>query len=226
MAASTGAISASRAERSKLDKYERIKRAARGLFRRKGFDATTTSEIAELADVAKGTVFFHAGTKESLLVMFFQEDVGRSIDRAFATVPRGSLLQQVMHVFSMMLAQMERDPELARVFTKEVAFLTDDRHRVDEVMARFFERMTALIGDSQERGEIRPDITPSLLAYNLFALYFAFQLLWLRSGEPSPKSASPSLREILELQLTGLRVPMQKASRQRKSRRKAAAPSR
>src|SRR5712691_3389600 len=76
-----------RAARSKLDKYERIKRAARELFRRKGFHETTTSEIATLADVAKGTVFFHAGTKESLLVMFFQEDVGRSIDHAFATVP-------------------------------------------------------------------------------------------------------------------------------------------
>src|SRR5260221_13200472 len=172
MAASTGAVSLNRSERSKLDKYERIKRAARELFRRKGFHATTTSEIAELADVAKGTVFFHAGTKESLLVMFFQEEVGRSINRAFATVPTAPLLEQAMHVFTVMLEHLERDVELARVFTKEVAFLIDDRHRVDEVMAGYFQQMIVLIERAQELGEIRADISPEVLANNLFALYF------------------------------------------------------
>src|SRR4051812_27014517 len=117
MAATANVVALSRSERSKLDKYERIKRAARELFRRKGFHATTTSEIAELADVAKGTVFFHAGTKESLLVMFFQEEVGRSINRAFATIPKGPLLDQAMHVFTVMLVHLERDLELARIFT-------------------------------------------------------------------------------------------------------------
>jgi AcrR family transcriptional regulator len=205
MAASTGAVSLNRSERSKLDKYERIKRAARELFRRKGFHATTTSEIAELADVAKGTVFFHAGTKESLLVMFFQEEVGRSINRAFATVPKASLLEQAMHVFTVMLEHLERDLELARVFTKEVAFLTDDRHSVDEVMAGFFQQMIALIERAQGLGEVRKDVSPEVLANNLFALYFGFQLLWLRSGEPASQNTRPSLREILELHLIGLR---------------------
>ncbi|MDO8430887.1 MAG: TetR/AcrR family transcriptional regulator [Candidatus Binatus sp.] len=205
MAVNSNVIPLSRSERSKLDKYERIKRAARELFRRKGFHETTTSEIAELADVAKGTVFFHAGTKESLLVMFFQEEVGHSVNRAFATAPKASLLDQAMHVFTVMLEHMERDLELARVFMKEVAFLTDDRHRVDEVTAGFFRKMSELIEQAQEKGEIRKDISPPLLAYNLFALYFAFQLLWLRGGEPSWKSATPSLREILELHLMGLR---------------------
>jgi tetracycline repressor-like protein len=46
-----------RAERNKCDKRNRILRATRELFRRKGFHQTAVSEIAELADVGKGTTF-------------------------------------------------------------------------------------------------------------------------------------------------------------------------
>ena len=72
-----------RAERNKRDKRARLIAAARELFRTKGFEQTTTSEIAERADVGKGTLFFHARSKDELLVMVFQEDMGRTINRAF-----------------------------------------------------------------------------------------------------------------------------------------------
>src|SRR5277367_4078990 len=87
-----------RAERNKRDKRARIVAAARELFRTKGFEQTTTSQIAELADVGKGTLFFHARSKDELLVMVFQEEMGRTIVRAFATVPPAPLLEQAMHV--------------------------------------------------------------------------------------------------------------------------------
>ncbi len=47
-----------RTERNKQDKRERLIRAARTLFSAKGYEATTTGEIAALADVGKGTLFF------------------------------------------------------------------------------------------------------------------------------------------------------------------------
>jgi hypothetical protein len=49
----------SRAECHKQDKRERIPRAARRLFRTKGFERRTTSEIAELPDVGTGRLFSH-----------------------------------------------------------------------------------------------------------------------------------------------------------------------
>ena len=67
LASAAAIVEIGRAERNKRDKRERLIRAARELFKTKGFQATTTSEIAELADVAKGTLFFHAKSKEGLL---------------------------------------------------------------------------------------------------------------------------------------------------------------
>ena len=51
-----------------MTKREAILDAATELFARQGYKGTATSEIAELADVAQGTVFHHFKSKENLLV--------------------------------------------------------------------------------------------------------------------------------------------------------------
>jgi AcrR family transcriptional regulator len=56
-----------RRERKKLETHRRIYRAAMALFTEKGFDATTVDEIAQRADVAKGTVFNYFPHKATFL---------------------------------------------------------------------------------------------------------------------------------------------------------------
>jgi AcrR family transcriptional regulator len=56
-----------RRERKKIETHRRIYRAAMDLFTEKGFHATTVDEIAERADVAKGTVFNYFPLKTSFL---------------------------------------------------------------------------------------------------------------------------------------------------------------
>jgi AcrR family transcriptional regulator len=198
---STAVVELNRAERGKREKRERIIRAARELFLSKGFHATTTSEIAELADVAKGTLFFHAKSKESLLVMMFQEELGISIDRAFSKVPSSPLIDQLMHVFSTMLEENQRNIGLARIFAKELAFVHRENKGIDSVMTTMFGKLDVLIDAAKARGELPADIESDLLAHNLFALYFTFMLRWLGSGEETPDARRPTLRQILSLHL-------------------------
>jgi len=193
-----------RAERNKRDKRARIVAAARDLFRTQGFEQTTTSEIAELADVGKGTLFFHARSKDELLVMVFQEEMGRTIVRAFATVPPAPLLEQAMHVFDAMFKQDQRELELARIFVRELAFVKGDHHGIDAVTEAFFTRMSVLIERAQDRGEIKAAVDPALLAYNLFALHYSFVVVWLGTGLRVPDPAKPTMREMIEMQLLGL----------------------
>lgn len=57
----------SRRSRKKQDTRNRLIAAADALFARQGYDATTTLDIAEAADVAQRTLFRHFPTKEALL---------------------------------------------------------------------------------------------------------------------------------------------------------------
>jgi AcrR family transcriptional regulator len=205
----------SRAERNKRDKRERIMRAARELFRKHGFERTTISEIAERADVGKGTLFLYAGSKEELLVMFFREDVGRSIDRGFNSVPQAPLVDQVMHVFGVMLDQNRRNLDLGRTFVKEVPFVGGDRHVIGEVMSGFYGRMSMLIEQAQARGEVPREIAPRALAHNLLALYFFMLLGWLGGSVRAQPEAA--LREMVELQFFGFGKTPGPARRSRKA---------
>jgi len=63
-----------------MTKREAILNAATELFARKGYKSTATSEIAERADVAQGTVFHHFKSKENLLIDICDELVMSFID--------------------------------------------------------------------------------------------------------------------------------------------------
>ena len=65
--------SLSRREQNKREKRGRIIAASRALFAHKGFDATTTQEIAEAAQIGIGTLFLYAKTKEDLLIQVFHD---------------------------------------------------------------------------------------------------------------------------------------------------------
>ena len=51
----------------------RILQAARRLFRTRGFDATTTRDLASAADIATGTLFNYFPTKEAIVMTFVAE---------------------------------------------------------------------------------------------------------------------------------------------------------
>jgi len=195
----------SRVERKKRDTLERIKRAARALFARKGFEATTTREIATAADVGIGTVFLHAASKQDLLVMIFREEAGRAVDAALDNQAEGPLIDALLGIFDALIGHHERNIELARVFVRELPFVDDARHGRAAFMSDLFRRMAALIERAQERGELRPGIPSLRLAKNLFALYFAILLEWLGAAAITPGERDRALRSALELHLSGLR---------------------
>jgi AcrR family transcriptional regulator len=195
-----------RRERNKLDKLARIKRAARTLFAEKGFEATTTREIAESADVGAGTLFLYFKTKEEILVLLFREEMGHTLDAAFATLrEKQSLLEQLLHIFNAVIAYHEQSVELARIFVKELQFVKGRlRQEANAFLSDWYERVAELIERAQQRGELRPDVPPLPLARNCFALYL-FQLKQWLSGDLSREKLADRLRLTLELQLCGLR---------------------
>lgn len=65
----------SRRERKKLNQQYAVIRAALDLFREKGYDDTTVSEIAELADISYTTFFNYFPSKDSLLAAIQEMEI-------------------------------------------------------------------------------------------------------------------------------------------------------
>lgn len=194
-----------RRERGKLEKLERIREAAHRLFGQQGFVATTLRQIAAEADIGYGTLFLYAATKEDLLVLIFQAEVGHAVDQAFARMRKGPLIDQVLHVFNALIAHHAADPALARVFVKELGFVDDSRHGVAEFVSQLYVRLGAVIDGAKARGEIAADVPSRLLAQNLFASCFQHLQMWLGGRMTALEPDDERLRAALELQLRGAR---------------------
>ena len=196
-----------RRERAKREKRERLVKAARELFAAKGFTATTTSEIAARADIGAGTLFLYVRSKEELLVTVFHEDMGRVRDEAFATLPAGgSLLDEVFHVYRALMAYHDRDRTLARVYAKEMAFVSEpNRSLLRDFMDGLFGETARRVEAAKARGEIASDVPGQLLAHNLFAIFFLHLQNGLGSDVPLvSEELLGALREGLALSLRGL----------------------
>jgi AcrR family transcriptional regulator len=199
--------SGGRRERQRLKTRAKITRAARTLFARKGFDATTTQEIAAKADIGTGTLFNYAKTKEDLLLLVFREEMDVVVERAFATIPsKGSLLDQLLHVFDAFVAYHQRDVEIAHALIRQLSSVNAPETRDDIIvfMRALVARISELIQDAQTRGELRGHLPRGILAHNLFSIYYRLLQEWL--GEYiTYEQYMARIRPALELQLIGLR---------------------
>jgi len=196
----------SRRERNKLEKLARIEKAARALFARRGFEATTTRAIAARADIGIGTLFLYFAKKEDLLVHLFQRDIAPVVEEIFATLPAAApLASQLLHAFDRLYAYYERDPALSRVFVKELLFLDPVRRtRVADFTREFLRRLADLVVAARRRGALGPGAAPLDVAYAAFGLYCFTLINWLGGLLPDRAAARQRLRASLAALLTGL----------------------
>ncbi len=192
-------------ERNKQQKYERIKQAAWELFREKGFEATTTREIAERAEVGNGTLFLYVTDKYQLLQVVFGDALDRKTEAIFENFPDGdSLLDELMMIFGQLFDLYAQEMSLAREFIKELYRGEVRATYTSTSTVEFIRRLAGRIERAQARGQIAPGSDTFQAAGNFFALYFFALMLWLGGWVDSPATRDARLRSALELQIRGL----------------------
>lgn len=184
-------------EQHKEAKLRAIEQAGRALFAERGFEATTTRDLARHAGVSTGTFFVYFPYKVDLLVHLFLKDIGEVLDAAFATLADElPLVDGLMHVFGKFYEYYARDERLARAFLKELIFLevrpaadvaqtTLSRHHrsSNELMMR----IAALVQRAKMRGELPEDMVELEAAYHFFGAYFWGLNIWLSGFKPASR---------------------------------------
>lgn len=200
----------SRRDDKKDQKRARIVAAAASLFAKQGFDATTTRQIAEKARIASGTLFLYAPTKTDIVMMVFEDTIGRALDEAIATLPASSardgsaLLAPLLHLYGSFFAVYEEKPALARVFVKELFWLErESREKRRALETRLFEVIGGIVTASQERGVVAAHVDPFIFAAASFSIYFAALAGWLSGEVPSAAAALGLLERGLHLLVHG-----------------------
>lgn len=204
MSMDENAQEAGRRERRKQDVHRRIRGAALELFHEKGYEATTVEEIAERADVAKGTFFNHFPRKDALLLSLGEEILDR-IEDAHGPVDswEGAFDEQILRFFLAISEMAGRNRDLTRVMLVENMRNCWMQSEPDSVELRFQAVLWQILQRAETRGELRPGLDVEAAVKVLEALHLATVVDWLRV-EQSGTSLTEALRVRIELVCHGL----------------------
>lgn len=201
-AAARGAPAGRRAQ-SKEANQSRIVAAALELFQTRGFDATTTKEIARKAGIAEGTVFNYFRTKDDIALHFFEMEV----DHAIATVrdnPRLKKAPLEEKLFALIQSQLE----YLAPYEKFIGAALVEALRPASALGPFSHKSLALhhryVGFVQELFEEslpKKTLVPvSWWAPNAFWIYYLGALLyWLHDTSPRKQNTLAFLDRTLKI---------------------------
>lgn len=203
----SAAASLGQRERNKRDKLLRIKNAARELFITKGYDDTTTREIAVKAGVGMGTVFTYADNKRDLLFLIANEDLASATQLAQADIsPDEPLLPNLLAIFRDHYQYFSRQPELSRLMLREMLFY-DSGEQANRFKATR-ENLIALINECVRLAQVRKEIDAShdsaLVGWVIFSLYQVEIRRWLSDKTLNLTQGMAQLERGIRVVLTGV----------------------
>lgn len=198
----------SRRERKKQETRLRLMKAALQLFREHGYDATTVEQIAEVADVAKGTFFNYFETKEAILPALAEWRLQQLEETLLPEqgVPE-SPVARLKFALCLVAEDPLTDPMLAR---RLFAAVMQQRGGQDNCPGRALLNLLAeQVRQAQLGEEIRSDVDPVYVGGMIRALFFQHLMMWHHGYRPTP--LSELLDTAVDLLLDGIAGPRWRA---------------
>ncbi|HOV78857.1 MAG TPA: TetR/AcrR family transcriptional regulator [Bacillota bacterium] len=192
-----------RTERKKEETRRKIIAVAMELFNERGYARTTVDQVAEGADVAKGTIFNHFPSKEAIVAEYVRRNARETGAEAV------NLLKELPDTRSRLTALLQRslewfDKNLNRDVLK-VYIVYMLQRSLETVKNRgmrsgFNNILEPIVRMGQEAGEIRPDISAEELSNHLEWISASVMILWLAYPE---KPLSDIIEREVDLFLNG-----------------------
>ena len=169
MAPSSKALAAAAKDRDQ-DRRKTILRAAVEVFARKGYHGCRIADVAREANVAYGLVYHYFRNKEELLQLVFETGWGGFVVRIREAAEGHSPLDaKVRRIFQVAFDGYRADPRGVRVLVLEFARGpgTGEANR-RSAFAEVLQLTRSMFERARLKGELRPDLDPSLCAAMLF----------------------------------------------------------
>src|SRR5208337_1371549 len=144
-----------RRERRAAETRLRLFRCALKLFAERGFPNVTVEDITEAADVGKGTFFNYFDSKDHVLGVMAEIQLGKGCE-ALEQATRGKFsVQSVLrHLFERIAEEPGRSPDLARAVISSFLGSEVVRRQLDRNMAEGRGMIAQTVELGQQRGEI------------------------------------------------------------------------
>ncbi|MEQ8540706.1 MAG: TetR/AcrR family transcriptional regulator [Coleofasciculus sp. D1-CHI-01] len=141
---------------SETETKQRILDAAQRLFASRGYNGTTTRDLAAKAGVAEGTLFRHFENKKAILVEVATQGWVELLTDLLTELSEMGSYKAVAQVMRRRMLRMHENADMMRVCFMEAQFHPDLRDRIQsEVIAKMSDVAEAFFETAMERGIYR-----------------------------------------------------------------------
>jgi AcrR family transcriptional regulator len=175
-----------RRQRRAAETRVRLFRCALQLFAGRGFPNVTVEDITEAADVGKGTFFNYFESKDHVLGVMAEIQLGKVREAVTLAESGKQSIYSVLHRLSLRVAEEPgRSPDLARALISSFLASKAVRGLIDRNFSEGRKMIAQIVAAGQKRGEIDPRVKKKKVALQLQQAFMGTLLLWSLQGKPA-----------------------------------------
>jgi AcrR family transcriptional regulator len=175
-----------RRQRRAVETRMRLFRCALALIAERGLPNVTLEDITEAADVGKGTFFNYFESKDHVLGVMAEIQIGKIRDAKVRFLQGKGTVQATLRQLAQQLAEEPgRSPELARALLSSFLGSVSVREIVKRTMHEGRKTIGELISAGQERGNVDPDLKKEKAAMQFLQAILGTLLIWSLHETPA-----------------------------------------
>jgi AcrR family transcriptional regulator len=190
------------------DIRSRILQAALRLFAAKGYEGTTTKDLAGKANVAEGTLFRYFPNKKAILIEVATRGWVDILTDLLTELSEMGSYKAVAQVMRRRVLRMRENSDLLRVCFIEAQFHPELKDRIQsEVIAKMTDVAEAFFQTAIDRGIYRP-MNPKIVAQVFLGMFAiaGFSTETILDANASPLALQEMAEGIAEIFLNGVLV--------------------
>ena len=190
------------------DTRSRILQAALRLFAAKGYEGTTTKDLAGKANVAEGTLFRYFPNKKAILIEVATRGWVDILTDLLTELSEMGSYKAVAQVMRRRVLRMRENSDLLRVCFIEAQFHPELKDRIQsEVIAKMTDVAEAFFQTAIDRGIYRP-MNPKIVAQVFLGMFAiaGFSSETILDANASPFALQEMAEGIAEIFLNGVLV--------------------
>ena len=183
-------LNAALAPAASLSSHDRILQAAKQLFAGRGYENTSTVNIARLAGTSESQLMKHFGSKEGLLEAIFEQGWEQMSFYYRGIEELASPTEKLQALLDLVVNALERDQDLKALMLLEGRRVRKEGRMImmTEGYLRFVKVLDGILTEMKHRGQMRSDLDIQALRSGLTGMFEGMlrdQVLAQRMGYPA-----------------------------------------
>ena len=192
-----------------VETQTRILKAAQKLFARRGYDGTTTRDLAQEAGVAEGTLFRHFENKKAILIEVATQGWIEILTDLLTELSEMGSYKAIAQVMRRRMLNLHQNADLLKVCFMEAQFHPDLRDRIQtEVIVKMTDVAEAFFQTAMDQGIYR-QMNPRLVAQVFLGMFTVagFSRDTIMPNQASPQETIEMAEGMADIFLNGVLPP-------------------